>query len=443
MAGPRLEKTRYSLITRGVEKREQTLKTIQPFWVFLTTNIGVGVWLLGVLIANMGLSFADGILAIFFGSLIGAIIPSLIGALGPASGLPQMELARYSLGQGGKKIPAFLNWAGSMGWDCLNNILSGAAFVALLAGFGIHFPFWLALAILVALQLLIGIYGHHLIQDTAKYTGLLLGIIFVAVGIIALQKTNGATVVVNHPASMRDVLTAFVLMVAYNTGSWATYMTDYTRYLPAHTPKQAVFLSCFMGLWVSVVVMCIFGFLTASLISEQTPDGVMHMLQNVTGHFSPLILLLVSVNSIPTNAVNDNSAAYSLMSAGFKLSRPVAAASGALFSYILSLLASDSFMAFFENFLYLFFHWVAPWSAIILIHWWLKGKPKITPKGFTFGFALFAVISALSVFLFSSNSLYTGILSDKTGGVDIGPFIGFAVTGIIYYATLKSGKVKA
>lgn len=437
MAKIRMERTPHSLITDGVQEGEQTLHARQPFWVFFATNLGVAIWLLGVLVAGMGLNFVDAMFTIFLSCLIGSLVPAATSLLGPRTRLSQMEAGRFSLGRVGNKLPAFLNWIGSIGWDVINNILAAAALVAFLAWAGVSAPFWLALTVLVGVQLVVGIYGHHLIQDTARYSGVILGVLFILIGIIALHKTGGVPKS-GKTAEPKDLLSAFVLLFAYQTGSWATYTADYTRYLPANTPRSTVFIGVFAGLFLSLFIMVFFGYMTASLVPVQTPEGVMQALQAITGRFAPLVLFLVAFNSIPVNAVNDNSAAYSLISAGFKFSRPVSAVFGAVLGYVVCLLAVGSFIDFFENMLFLFAHWVLAWAAIILVHWYVVvRKEQVTPSGITRGCVIFVAVTASSIALFSANSLYTGLLSEAVGGVDIGPCIGFVTAGLIYYASLR------
>jgi NCS1 family nucleobase:cation symporter-1 len=136
---------------------------------------------------------------------------------------------------------------------------------------------------------------------------------------------------------------------------------------------------------------------------------------------------------VPCNAVNDNSAAYSLISAGFSLSRPIAAAIGAVLGYAVCLAASDSFIVFFENFLFLFAHGIAPWAAILLVHRAMVGpRPDVVPDGIAAGAVIFVATTALSIGLFSANTLITGLLSERIGGADIGPYLGFVAAGAAY-----------
>lgn len=441
-SGLRMERTHPSLITDGVADHEQTLSAGKPFWVFLILNTGIATWLTGVLVAVMGLNFAQAVVVIVGGSALGGALPAALAVLGPRTRLSQLESSRFALGDLGKRLPALLNWFGTIGWDVVFNSLAAAALIALAGGFGLALPLWLALAVLVVLQLAIGVYGHHLIQGTAKVTGILLAAAFVILGVVALGRT-GVVAASGPAAATRDVFAALLLVVSYSI-TLAPYAADYTRYLPPATPGRTVFASVFAGLFLASVVFCGFGYMTVSLVGEPSPAGVMSALAGLAGPFAPIVLFMVALNSVPCNAVNDNSAAYCLISAGVKVSRPVIAVFGALIGYAVCLSASQSFIVFFENFLFLFAHGIAPWAAILLVHWAMVGRRRlVTPPGITAGCVVFVAVTVGSIALFSSNSLYTGLLSEMVGGADIGPYLGFVLAAALYGAWLARSRTRS
>lgn len=102
-----MENTHHSLISEGVPECEQTLHTEKPFWVFLGGNSGIATWLIGVLIAGMGLDVTNALVVIFIGSLVGSFLPALTATMGPKSGLSQIEASRFSLGRSGKNYRLF------------------------------------------------------------------------------------------------------------------------------------------------------------------------------------------------------------------------------------------------------------------------------------------------------------------------------------------------
>ena len=437
-----MEKTHCSFISDGVQESEQTLAIEKPFWVFLGGNTGIATWLIGVLVAGMGLDFVDAMFVIVFGSLVGSALPAVTSVIGPKTGLSQIEASRFALGASGKRLPAFLNWLNAIGWDVINNVISATAFVVLLAHYNITVPMWLALAILVVLQLVIGVYGHHLIQTTGKYTGSLLAVFFIIIGFVSIDKV-GLPSALETSTGSSNLVSAFILLSAYNLG-WTTCTSDYTRYLPNSTPHSKVFLLTFMALFLSLTILAIFGYMTASAFATHTPEGVMMGLQKLSGSYAPIVLLVIWFTAIPANAMNDNSAAYTLISFGFKFSRPTSAILGAVIGYVISLFASQSFVEFFEDFLFLFAHWVTPWAAIVLVHWFVYGRhSRYTPKGFTTGFFIMFLVSAISVALFSVNPLYTGVAAQLIDDLDVGPYISFVLVSLIYYLLLRLRIIRA
>jgi NCS1 family nucleobase:cation symporter-1 len=422
-----MERTHPSIVLDGVAAEEQTLAAGTPFWVFFVLNTGIAPWLSGVIVAGMGLGLGQAIAVIVLGSFLGAALPAATALAGPASGLSQIESGRWALGAAGNRLPALANWIGAIGWDVIFNTLSAAALVALLARWGVDAPMWAVFAGLVVVQLVIGIWGHHLIQITAHWTGLVLGLAFVGIGGAALVRTGipaGA-----GTAGTAEIFAALLIVVSFSI-TLAPYASDYTRYLPHATPARRVFGSVFSGLSLGSILFMGFGWATAALVAEPSPMGVMAALADLSGPLAPLVLLVIAVNSVPCNAVNDNSAAYCLISAGFRVSRPVAAVIGAALGYVVCLAASESFIVFFENFLFLFAHGIAPWAAILIVHKAIRGaRPGATPEGFTGGAVIFVAVTTLSVLLFSANSLWTGFLSTAVGGADIGPYLGFVVAG--------------
>jgi NCS1 family nucleobase:cation symporter-1 len=431
-----MEKTHHSLISDGVEEKEQLLEKHKPFWVFFVGNMGIPCWLMGVLVAGAGINFADAMFVILLGTFVGCVLPAAVSILGPKTRLSSMESSRLALGVMGKRISAFLQWVACIGWDCINNLMAASALSLFFVTLGVPLPLWIVLAAMIGLQMLIGIYGHHLVQDTSKYTGVLLGVAFLAIGLVAMHQVP-LVAAADKPSQLKDLFSAFILLVAFNVSGWTTWTADYTRYLPKKTSSKSIFLILLLSMVSSAVILMFFGYVTSGAVTDQTPDGVMKALQQLSGHFAPLVLLLIGLSSTPVNAMNDTSASYSLISAGIKVARPTAAVFGAIVGYIVCLLASSTFMDFFENILSLFTHWMAPWAAVVLVHWFMVGKKEQkTPSGISIGGWIFIITSALSIGLLSANPLYNGVLSPYFGGLDIGPYIGFVFASLVYYAVL-------
>ncbi|MBD2103668.1 hypothetical protein [Leptolyngbya sp. FACHB-261] len=162
--------------------------------------------------------------------------------------------------------------------------------------------------------------------------------------------------------------------------------------------------------------------LTASTSVDLTLDAVIRNIQTLTGSLDPLALLAVGLFSIVNNALNDNTAAYTLISAGIRVSRPVSALISAVLSFSMAVYGSGKFAILYENYLLVMLYWVAPWLGIVLIHWFLNGQrtPASYPAGWTRSATIFVLVAVLTISLFSSTPAYTGPVARLLDDTDIG-----------------------
>ncbi|MEE8663717.1 MAG: cytosine permease [Acetobacter sp.] len=430
---PRLmEDLSASSVREPVPAHLKTMKLDKVFWSHFSPNLGPGGWVTGTLLISLGLDFRTGICAILLGNLIGALPVAFAAAVGPPTGLTQMEASRRALGTLGVRPPAFLNWLYCVGWDAVNNVPAATALIALLAMCGLSSPFWLGLGALASLQMIASIYGHHVVQALQKYLGGLLLIVFVIMGAALALRGGGAIPTTEHSVSLSAFLLATGILVSFNL-SWASYSSDYTRYLPADTsPKKVVGLAL-AGLLGSAIPFQILGLFTAASIAQPSPLAVISSLQHAMHPLGAVALAAIALSSITGNSFNDNTASYSLISAGIQIPRITAAIITATLGYMLAVVGAGRYASLYTDYLLVTMYWIAPWIGIVLADWYLGDRTvHPVPAGWTRGATIFIVTSILTILLFSSSSLYTGPVAKWLGGADIGYYVGFLVAAVWY-----------
>ncbi len=429
---PAMEATGVGAVSEPVPAALKTMRMDRVFWSHFSPNLGPGGWVTGVLLVHLGLDFRWGLLAILSGNLIGAVPVALAATIGPVTGLPQMEASRHALGRAGLRLPALLNWICCVGWDAVNNVPAAAALIAFVALAGPALPFWLALGVLAAIQMLAGIYGHDAVQALQKYLGGLLLVVLAGVGLLVLQRA-GSVPAAPHPPSAATLVLATAILASFNL-SWASYSSDYTRYLPADAPPGRVALLALAGLLGSAIPFQLLGLLTAGAIGEASPTAVIGSLQHGAGLLGPLVLAAIALSSITGNALNDNTASYSLISAGFRVPRVWAAIVTAVLGYVLAVAGAGRYAELYTSYLVVILYWIAPWIGIVLADWFMTGeRSRRDPPGWTQGATIFLVTTGLTVALFSSSDLYTGPVARLLGGADIGYYVGF-LAALLWYA---------
>jgi len=425
-----VEEVSTNLIECGVAPEHQTMTLDKVFWSHFCTDLAPATWVLGALMIGIGLDFRTGVLAILIGNLLGCLPVGLLSTIGPRTGLTQIEISRFAFGRMGTRLPSSLNWLCAVGWDAVNNVPSVLALVALAGLVGFTLPFWLGLSLLVAIQLAACMYGHHVVQLLAKYLCYVLIVVFGITGIVAIAK--GGSLVVAQEAIKPAVFVLGISMVAGFAIGFAPYSSDYTRYLPRTTKSRSIFLMSFGGLALSSISIELCGLLTASHMTDLSPAGVIAEIGALTGPFAPVALIAIAASAIAINSINDNTAAYSLISSGVRIPRHLAAVVTTACGFVLAVAGAGKFAELFSNYLLLLLYWIAPWAGIVLTDWWLfRGAPHRIRRWGT-GALIFAVVTPVTILLFSATEIYTGPLAKLLGGTDIGFFVGFFASSLWY-----------
>jgi NCS1 family nucleobase:cation symporter-1 len=425
-----LENVSASVVEHGISADVQTMSVDKVFWSHFCTNLAPATWVLGALLVGIGLDFRTGVLAIVIGNVLGCLPVGLNATIGPKTGLTQIEISRFSFGRLGTRVPSVLNWFCAVGWDAVNNVPSVLALVALGALYGIGIAFWVGLAVLVAIQLTASMFGHHVVQLIAKYLCYVLIVVFTITGIVAIAK--GGSIAVAHDAIKPATFALGVAMTAGFGIGFAPFASDYTRYLPRTTKSSTVFALAFGGLASASALLELCGLLTASRLTDLSPGGVIAEIGALTGPFAPVALFAIAASAISINSINDNTAAYSMISAGVHIPRHVAAILTTACGFALACAGAGKFATYFSNYLFLLLYWIGPWSGIVLADWWLfRGAPhRIRTWGS--GATIFLIVTPVTIALFSATETYTGPVAKLLGGTDIGFFVGFFVAAGAY-----------
>jgi NCS1 family nucleobase:cation symporter-1 len=233
--------------------------------------------------------------------------------------------------------------------------------------------------------------------------------------------------------------------------AWGVYASDYSRYLPPQTSSRALFLATVGGLTLSAGWLEILGLSVAGIIAG---NGVENIRDDVLGGglIGALAMVAMALGTVSVNVMNDYTGSLSLQAAGIRIPRPVSAAVVATLAFFLTLvLNSGDLAASFGNYLLLLSYWVAPFAAVVLVDWWLRGQRadpwklldlRQLPSGWT---ALIAfVVGLLASVPFMSTALFIGpISSGILHFADVAYFVGFAVAGLVYWVLARIGNVPA
>ena len=424
------------------------------FTVWFTPNLVPAGFFLGTLAAAsfIGLGFWTAVAAIIVGNLVGSVLVGMLARMGPATGMAQMPLARLAYGKS-IVIPGLLNWISCIGWDGINSVF-GAAAISILTGL----PFIVSLVIIVIAQALLGILGYEAIHTFEKYMAIVLGAMFVILT-IAIVGQAGTGLARTDAVSGLDQLGAFVLystIIASFVLAWALYASDYTRYLPATTDGSRVFLWTVLGLTLSAGWVEILGLLVADKATEGGAVDTINTILSGTP-LAALAMLAIGIGTVAVNAMNDYTGSLSLQAAGLRLPRVYSAILVAVLGFVVTIwLNAGDLVGKIENILLFLSYWIAPWAAVIVADWRMRGGRANVSRLMDFGglhsgtVAIGSLVAGFVVSLpFQQSSLgedlrkstglpINAISDDVLHYADLAYVVGFVVAFLIYWFAARS-----
>ncbi|MEY4263151.1 MAG: hypothetical protein RLY88_859 [Actinomycetota bacterium] len=415
------------------------------FTVWSSPNLEFATIFIGFLaVIVFGLNVWQAIAAVVVGNSLAAITHGVLSTWGPKTGLPQMVLGRSAFGKLGNIIPAGLSTlVAGIGWFAVNST-SGAFALQALTNLSIE----VSLLIVVVAQILVAFVGHNLIQKFERYAFYYLVVVFGIAAVIVLSQGN-YTVAADKSAFNLIGFTLTAAAAYGYTAGWTAFASDYTRYLPANTNSRQLGLAAGLGNWFATTLLMSVGAVAWTVAS---PDG--NPTSNFTGllhndFLAALVLLGIAVGSIGANVLNVYSGAMSFLAVGIKLGfktrRAIMVALAGIIGSITAYAAiKGDFVGGFEGFLLVVSYWVAPWIAVVLTDWLVRGRKHSTDlegKGENAaGVIAFVVATVFSIWGFANQVAYTGPLSAGLG--DITPLIGFVVAAALYAVLYKALKIK-
>jgi nucleobase:cation symporter-1, NCS1 family len=412
---------------------------IRAFTVWFTPNMAPAGLFTGTLAAApfIGLSFAWGTVAILLGIAIGSTATALLSAMGPRTGMAQLPFSRLPFGKS-VVVPGGINWLSQILWDGINGLFGAEAFKVLF-----HTPYWFGLLIIILLQGLLAVFGYEAIHTFNKWCAWGLAVIFVILTVKILRSSTIHIAAINHGANAVGGFILMVTIVASGIIAWAPYASDYTRYMARQTSSWAVIWRVALGIALPCIWLEILGFTAAKSLAAQTGEGIYKLLGgSVLGVIG---MVAVIVTTISVDALDDYTGSLSLQATGLRIPRPISAivvAAGAfgaaMWMYVGNLESK------FTNLLLLFGYWIGPWIAIVMVDWWLRrGKADVSrlsdfnvlPRGYDTLIAF--LIGFAAVIPFMNTAYYVGPVANALHGGDISYYVGFIVSGTVYYLMKK------
>jgi NCS1 family nucleobase:cation symporter-1 len=408
---------------------------------------------------SLGLNFAWTAVAIVLGTLLGTLFMAFHSAQGPKLGLSQMIQSRAQFGYLGALLPIVAVLFVTIGYGVFDTVLGGEVFNAT-----IRTSTKLSYVLFIVLALLLGAFGYNLIHRFSRWASLLYIANFGLFTVLALVDINlpaGQTSLGGGSFKSGPFLIVLGVLMSYNL-TWAPYVSDYSRYLPASSSTSSTFNWTFWGAAIGTIWPATMGALVGAAHPDLSPvAAVKEVADSLFQGWGALTLILMAPTLIAAATLGIYTASLSALAAvdvGKRIrsglnTRMVAVLCVAAVMLGVTLLIPEDFLSSYNAFLTLALYFLIPWTAVNLVDFFLvrKGQYAIkeifNPNGIygRWGWrGLVAYLVGLAVMIpFFSTTIFTGPVASAIGGGDLSPFIGFPVASILYYLFSRNLDVEA
>ncbi|KAF7195824.1 Purine-cytosine permease fcyB [Pseudocercospora fuligena] len=421
-------------------------------WASGTMNISC--FATGFLGWEFGLSLKQSILITIFASILGGAVSGFCATMGPATGLRQISIGRYSLGWYPNKIIAALNTIQQLGWSAVGCITGGLALTAVSNG-GVSIV--VGIIIIAVCSLVISFIGLRAILVYEKYAWLVYFIIFMIIFGMTGPYADNSTPSSLMGLDFSGTVLSLLAIVYGSSASWATIASDYYVHYAVNVSRVKVFLMTTFGIAIPTSIGMVAGCVVSSALNNR-PDwkdsyenrGLGYLINDMLHPegFAKFILVLLVLSGINMNIMNTYSAALSCQ----QFARPFAKVPRFIWTILcfgvivaLALAGRNHLLTYLQNFLALLGYWCTSYFVIVFSehYFFRKGNfdnydlagwndPKRLPLGIAGGtaFALGVVAWVMGMV----ETWYVGPLGKLIGssGGDIANQFTFVVTALTY-----------
>lgn len=410
------------------------------FGVWFSANAEIATWMVGfIIVASYGADVRSAAAGIVLGNLVGFAVLGGLATLGPRFGVPQMVAGRLPFGRSGNVVPSTLSFLAGVGWFAINTVF-GAYALQTIAGW----PYALALCVMLALQIVIAVYGYNFIHVFERSSVLLLAAGFIALSAATAPHAHWSAPFNAHaPAASGGASAAFIfagaLAFSYALG-WVPAASDYSRYLPSNTKPSEIFSYSFLGCAVSCIWLELLGAATVTALPAANVQNVLPT-QAISellgaGWIAKIVLLAIVLGTLTANCMNLYSGALAaLVAFNVRMKRATAAFAVGILGAILAAggAAWSATAGYYTNFLLLLSYWASPWAGVVLVEMLVRKNSPADPQRvppWKNGFVAWLLGLAASA-PFWNQAWYTGPAARALPQLgDLSYYVGFTVAAI-------------
>lgn len=450
-----------SIEQHGIEPIPDYERHGSPFELFklwVGANVNYVVIVTGAFALSVGITFKQAISAIIIGNMIGCVMVGLTSIQGPRTGTSGMMTSCAPFGQLGSILPKIPNVISSLSWFSIQSIVATDALQKLfeIMGYSNHSTIWVALALVLAIEIIMAIYGHATIIAAEGVIAIVLAVLFIGLGLfviphVTIMQVSGFN---HNKGSFSSWLIAVGVVASYPI-AWTNFASDYSRYFPRSLSWKQIALAAGLGQFVSLALCEVIGVVFAIAVGGNLGNDPVSQLGNFipTWYMVPLLIAVI-LGGVAANVPNGYTASLGLLALRLPMTRLKSLLVITFFTVgvRIAVVYYGAFFNAYQNFLNYMVFWTGPWAAIIVVDYFMRGGNYVSNdmmrwgggrywynRGiFWPGIAAF-VIGIIASLVFSNTPTYASpLMTHFLGWGDLSIESGIIAAGMTYWLLAKS-----
>ena len=455
----------FKIEQRGIDLIPDAERRMRPsglFWLWSGAVFNVEFFFYGTLIMFFGLSVPQAVAAILIGNLFYVLL-GFASLQGPQTGTTAFMVSRAPFGQNGNRMVALFNWVTQVGFEIEGIYFVVATVILLFSLHGSHLngPAKIAVIIVAALvQMIVPLLGHATISKVLRWLAYVFIVFFAVLAGFTFNRLHLSTFQVK-PVSLAVWTTALVLIISVGGLGWTENGNDYSRYLPRATPMSRTFWAATLGGAIPSIILEILGVFAFTITSKTVGIAQIGVPQSFPDWFVTPFLIFAIFQLLAINTIDMYSSGVTLQALGVPIRRWGAVIIDTVVCAVVTgiILFHGNFYKDFAGFLLYIVVWLAPWFAILITDWLLRGRRYDPPSlwsardglywrngGIHWPAVIAQVVGMVAALMWinagTAYPAYTGPISNHFPGLVGGDFswaIGMVVGALLYWALAARG----
>ncbi|WP_144712183.1 cytosine permease [Curtobacterium pusillum] len=346
------------------------------FWPWFAANISVLGIAYGSFVVGFGISFWQATIVTVVGVAFSFLLCGIVAIAGKRGSAPTMVLSRAAFGVRGNRLPSFLSWVLTVGWETALAALAVLATSTVFRELG-----WddgvltklVALVVVAALVVGAGVAGFDVIMRLQTWITVITAVLTVVYIVLAVPSIDFDTIAAMPSGSTQQVIGALVLVMTGFGLGWVNAAADYSRYLPRASSTGGVVWWTTFGGALAPAILVVFGVLLAGSskdLSAAISADPIGALTTILPVWFLVPFALVAILGLVGGAVLDiYSSGLALLSAGVRIPRPVAAGVDGVFMVagaVYVVFFAKDFLVPFQAFLITLGVPIAAWAGVFV-----------------------------------------------------------------------------